>query len=304
MKTDNTHRPIAEELSRPKTAIRWLVPSQETQEMLEEVIPLREPPTSGKEVKRSRSRLVVQQFLRDGRSVYLKRYKVKTPGRKAASLVHPSKVKREYTVSQAALERGLPVAPVIGAAEIRQSGFLVESYIAHEAVEPSISLQELLENPTADLGPLSRKELLAAVAHLLVTVQQKGLEHDDLKSHHILLRRPLEKPPQFVLIDLDGARLHSGPLGLGAILNNLAQLNRSLWKKVPAPAERLQFLRELIRVHPRLEEQGVGRLWRRVAVLSALRRKKISRAERLRYRLQFELGGQIPRELYRILRES
>jgi len=292
------------QLDHHSASVRWLVPSKHERELLEPFVPFG-PDTEGREeIKRSRSRLVIRQQLADGRSVYLKRYWVKTRGRKAASLFHASKVKREYAVSRAAFDLGLPVARVVGGAEIRRGGFLVESYIAHEAVEPSVPLQALVQNPDADLGPLSRRDLLAALARFLLSIQIKGLEHNDLQSDHVLVRCPLSNPPEFALIDLDGARLHSTPLGLAAIVNNLVQLNRSLWGKVPLPQERLQFLRELIKVHPRLKEQGVARLWRRVAVLSALRREKRSYPKRLFYRSQFELRGQIPGQLQRILKKE
>lgn len=287
-----------------RASIRWQVPSQSEQELLEALVPFREPPEGAEEIKRSRSRLVVRVRLKNGRSAYLKRYRVKGWARQAASLLHPSKVKREYTICQEAKKRGLPVAPVIGAAEVQQSGFLVESYIAHEAVEPAVSLQELLRNPAADLAPLGREGLLKALAHFLVFMQENGVEHADLQSSHILVRLPIQLPPEFVLIDLDGARLHEGSLGREAVIRHLVQLNRSLWGKAPTPPERLQFLRELIKVHPRLVGLGARRLWYRVAFLSALRWGKKSRIERTFYSWKFIFSDRLPPHLRHILKEG
>lgn len=283
-------------------SVRWLVPSRREQQLLEALIPFDDLPDSAREIKRSRSRLVLKVQLKDGRSAYLKRYRVKSRPRQAASLVHPSKAKREYAVCREATQRGLPVASVIGAAEVRRHGLLLESYVAHKAVEPAASLQELLRNPQADLGPLSRKALLEALAGFVASIQESGIEHDDLQSSHILVRLPIQSSPQFVLIDMDGARLHPGPLGRREVIHHLAQLNRSLWGKAPTPRERLQFLRELIKVHPQLKGVRPKPLWERIALLSALRWGKKSRAQQEFYAWKFIFSGRFPPHLRQILK--
>jgi len=283
-------------------SIRWLVPSRREQELLEALIPFDDLPENAREIKRSRSRRVLQVRLKDGRSAYLKRYRVKSRPRQAASLFHPSKARREYTVCREARRRGLPVAAAVGAAEVRRHGFLLESYIAHEAVEPAVPLQELLRSPQADLGPLSRKALLKALAGFVASIQQSGIEHDDLQSSHILVRLPIQPSPQFTLIDMDGARLHPGPLDRREVIRHLAQLNRSLWGKAPTPRERLQFLRELIKVHPQLKGVRAKPLWERIALLSALRWGRKSRVEQEFYAWKFIFSGRFPPHLRQILK--
>ena len=256
------------------------------------------------EIKRSPTRLVLRTRLADGASVYIKRYLQTNWGRRIASRVHPSKARREYEVTLAALDRDIPAAPALAAAEVWDRGFLVENYIVLEAVEPAVSLGQALGETSPVAGGMTRGELLQVLARFLVSIQQKGFNHDDLRCDHILVRRPADRPPEFVLIDLDGARIHRGPLGFSQIVHNLVQLNRSTWGMAPTPAERLQFLRELIRVHPRLSDCRAPALWRRIAALSAIRRRKGSSGRQWLRRARFELFGQLSGKVQRTLKED
>jgi hypothetical protein len=280
--------------------IHWYGAREEDQALLEPLVPFRGTPPGGEISKRSRSRLGYRVPLEDGRAIYIKRYKVTGLRRRSAALAGPSKARREYNVSVWAEKRGLPVARVLGGADVYSHGRLRESYIAHEAFEPALTLEDITRAWNREASSGDRDQLRRDVAAMLVGVQQKGLEHVDLRAEHILVRQTEEGPAELCLIDLDNARRHRSPLGFSAIVRNLVQINRSMWYPQVSPFERLKFLREYIKVHPRLSNANTRDLWKRIAALSAIRKRKgprsmrfLVRGIRLWDRTRFELTGTI-----------
>jgi 3-deoxy-D-manno-octulosonic acid kinase len=78
-------------------------------------------------------------------------------------------------------------------------------------------------------------EELARVLGLVRRMHDRGLEHRDLNLGNLLIRR--DGDPQAWVIDLDGARLHPGPLPFGARQRALRRLERSYVKTChPQPA--------------------------------------------------------------------
>jgi hypothetical protein len=84
----------------------------------------------------------------------------------------------------------------------------------------------------------------------------------------------------------------------------MVQINRSTWGLGLSAWDRLRFLREFIKVHPRLGHYRAGPLWRRIALESALRRKKSPPFVRLQLRARDEFDDKIPEALRRVLKED
>jgi hypothetical protein len=276
---------------------KWLCNNSDLEKWYGKVIPFDAVPEGAEEIKRSRSRLVVRMPGPDGHPVYIKRYKIRTTVRQYASLLHHSKSRREISVHQAAEQQGIPVAPVVLGLDIRHNGILRESYLVQKEIPEAVAIQDWIisENFDPDM-------LIPKLARFLVDVQQKGFYHDDLRTDHILLRWKEKNHPEFFLIDLDNARLHNGPLGFEDIVNNLVQLNRSLFDTPLHPWLLLQFLREFTRVHPRLESRHPGPLWRRISFFSGLRKARPNPMRETWYRLQYEMTGDIPEPIKKILK--
>lgn len=282
----------------------WAAESIEVLDRFREICPFEHPPEGAGVAKISRSRFVIRIEWAPGQAVYIKRYRLLDWKRRAASWVHSSKVRRERELTEGAVRRGISVPRAMATLEIRRGGRLVESYLVQEAIEPAVSLETLLRR-SLHLEPLTEPDRFrAALIRFLTGIQQKGFKHEDLRIDHILIREPVSDSPVFVLIDLDGAKLSNGPLGLSRIVQNLVQLNRSTWGSGLSAWDRLRFLREFIKVHPRLGHYRAGPLWRRIAVESALRRKKSPSLERLRLRSRYEFNGKIPEALSRMLKEE
>jgi len=282
----------------------WAAESIEVLDRFRGLCPFERPPEGAEVAKTSRSRFVIRIEWAAGQAVYIKRYRLLDWKRRAASWIHASKVRRERELTEEALRRGIAVPRAMATLEIRRGGRLVESYLVQEAIEPAVSLEALLRQ-SPRLKPWAEPERFrAALIRFLIGIQQKGFKHEDLRADHILIRESAADPPGFVLIDLDGARLQNGPLGLSQIVHNLVQLNRSTWGLGLSAWDRLRFLREFIKVHPRLGHYRAGPLWRRIALESALRRKKSPPLERLRLRTRYEFQGKIPEALSRVLKEG
>jgi tRNA A-37 threonylcarbamoyl transferase component Bud32 len=131
----------------------------------------------------------------------------------------------ELVLARRLLGAGAPVADAVGAVVLRAPrgwrGFLLV-----REVEGAVDLEALLygASPTP---PLSRREALAAAGAAVRRLHDEGVEHADLHPKNLLVdgagRRVL-------VIDLDRARAHDGPLPPAARLRNLARLGRSVEK--------------------------------------------------------------------------
>lgn len=286
--------------------LHWFCRSDEDQKLLEPLVPYGEPPSGARVVKQSRTRKVLRATLADNRAVYIKRYKIGSIPRRIASLVHTSKARREFQVNMEAERRQVPVARVLGGVEVEKNLTIRENYLIHEAVEPACDLKEYCQRfeKVSESEPLA--ELRRSLVRFLVEVQGKGFKHDDFRADHILVcdGDDSESGLQFVLIDLDNAAFRNGPLGYDDIVHNLVQLNRSLWGKWPSLWERLKFLREFIRVHPRLCNQSTLELWTRIAVLSVQRRRKDPWPIQVLDSARFEMTGKMPPHFRKDMRKA
>lgn len=114
------------------------------------------------------------------------------------------------------IERGLPG--------------LVRAWLAVEQIDDAIDLRQCFTSGR----PLESGEL-DTVLTLVRTMHERGLEHRDLNLGNLLLRRGGE--PEAWVVDLDGARLHAGPLPFVARQRALRRLERSYVKSChPHPA--------------------------------------------------------------------
>jgi hypothetical protein len=111
-------------------------------------------------------------------------------------------------------------------------------------------------------------EALAKAMALVRRMHERGLEHRDLNLGNLLIRTG--RVPEAFVIDLDGARLHPGPLGFRACQRALRRLERSYVKAChpgPAPADvREAFYREYTAGDTRLASRlgrgrSLGRVW-------------------------------------------
>lgn len=278
-------------------SIIWLGESETGRSLLPSIIPFEKLPLGAELIKQAPTRIVVRVTLPDGRAAFVKRYRLKSCFHRMASWVHASKARREYQVSLQAAEAGIPVAPVLGAAEVYHRGLLFESYVIQESVEPARSLLQLLRHGVLKERSEDFRRISGNLAGFTVFAHDHGFLHDDFRTDHILLKKFTEDSPEFILIDLDNSRLLKRPLTRKEVLQNLVQLNRSLWKDPPGPLSRMRFLRTLIRIHSGLRGCNPRVLFRQVFVCSAIREYRLPFWRRIPEWIRFQVTGQIPEQL-------
>ncbi len=125
------------------------------------------------------------------------------------------------TVPLAALRRGVATVEPIGLLVERGPLGLQRGWLATTDVTAASSLAERLASPT----PPASAELVLVLA-LIRGMHDRGVDHRDLNLGNVLLRpTPAGLVP--LVIDLDRARLHAGPLPFRLRARALCRLERS-----------------------------------------------------------------------------
>jgi len=129
-----------------------------------------------------------------------------------------------------AARSGIATPAPIGLLIERGRPGLVRAWLAVEQIDDAIDLRACFRS-----GRPPESGELDAVLSLVRTMHERGLEHRDLNLGNLLLRRGGE--PTVWVVDLDGARLHGGPLPFVARQRALRRLERSYVKTChPRPA--------------------------------------------------------------------
>jgi tRNA A-37 threonylcarbamoyl transferase component Bud32 len=177
--------------------------------------------------------------LPSGRSARLKRLH---RGGWAASLWRDRYAGRErlldnLRVPLEAARRGVPTAAPLALLIERAGAGLHRAWLAVEELDAA----DLRTRLAAGSPPST--EQLGATLSVVRRMHERGIEHRDLNLGNLLVGDG-PGPPAFV-IDLDGARVHDGPLSFRARLRGLRRLERSYVKCCyPGPAS--EELRRLI----------------------------------------------------------
>jgi 3-deoxy-D-manno-octulosonic acid kinase len=137
---------------------------------------------------------------------------------------------RNVTVPLEALLRGIATAVPVALLMVPGPPGLFRGWMAFEELEDVRDLATCLSGP----APPGTDEL-AHVARLVRAMHDAGLEHRDLNLGNLLLRRA-DGAAQAFVIDLDGARLHAGPLPFRLRQRALRRLVRSHAKIVDPTA--------------------------------------------------------------------
>ncbi len=197
-----------------------------------------------------------------------------------ASILRPSKARREAAIARAVVARGFEAALPIAVGEERRLGRLGRSFSVI-AERPGRDLRALLADPTTPRE--RRRELVLGFARLARRLHDAGVDQDDFSPNNFLAT----PGDAFVLLDFE--RCHVGaPLGERrfALLAKLQRHGLGVSR-----AERLRF------VDAYLDPQG-GRAARRAAfekIAYALRRIR-ARDARHAARGAFRAGRHVRRE--------
>jgi tRNA A-37 threonylcarbamoyl transferase component Bud32 len=166
------------------------------------------------------------------KTVYIKQHNALSIGHRLASLFLPSAAMRSLRGAVTLLQEGYATAKPVAAVEYRNWGVLIKSLYFSEEVPGAKTVDAFWREELALLrgadGYRQRRAFLRTLAHLLRSLHQTRIYHNDFKASNILIldgQAPVEE--RFSLIDLQGLRKCFYVSGRRRI-KNLAQLDRTL----------------------------------------------------------------------------
>jgi serine/threonine protein kinase len=206
---------------------------------LEQVLTRSPDPASYKEskiIKSERKIMVVRLPLEVGgtiKSVYMKQHSALSLGHRLASLCrYPSAAMRSLSGALALLEKGYATSAPVAAVEYRRWGVLLKSLYVSEEISDAKTVETFWRDELSALkgvaGKTRRRFFLRRLAHLLRSLHENRIYHNDLKASNILVPdRGAASETIFSLIDLQGLR-KCFFVSSRRRIKNLAQLNRTL----------------------------------------------------------------------------
>lgn len=131
----------------------------------------------------------------------------------------------ELVLHRRLLGAQVPVADAVGAVALRgATGW--RGFLLMREVEVAIDLEAFLYDPSVHPGVFPR-EALAEAGRAVRALHDAGVSHADLHPKNLLLEG---RTGRVLVIDLDRARAHDGPLPDATRLENLVRLGRAVEK--------------------------------------------------------------------------
>lgn len=128
--------------------------------------------------------------------------------------------------------RGVPTPAPVALLIVSGPPLFYRAWIAFDVVDGARDLAACLRVRDGALDPVP------AAMRLVRDMHEQGLEHRDLNLGNILITARDGALPEAIVIDLDRARLHAGPLSTPLRLRSLRRLERSYEKLIGPFAER------------------------------------------------------------------
>lgn len=186
--------------------------------------------------------------------------------RPLADLLRGSPARRAWRAGHGLRFRGIGAARPLAFVERRRFGLPISSAVLLE----DLSADAPADRAALDVpGTYDPGAVVAALGRVALLLHRAGVQHDDLKASHVLLRATAAGP-EARLIDLEGVRLDVSLSDARRIVA-LAQLNASLPDAYPA-ADRCDAFACYARALP--FTRGAARALERVVELSLARRHR------------------------------
>ena len=184
---------------------------------------------TGELIKRSPMRIIFSASIPAGKKelpLIIKIYRRGRLGDWIKANVCGSKARREWRITTAAAERGLPTVVPVAYGERRRSGILMESYLLTVRLFNCVTLEESLfsDDGTLRADARTRRELIALLATLLRRMHDYGIYHQDLHPGNFLVETLPSGEKCIYLLDLHRASARPS-LALKHRIKSLAQFN-------------------------------------------------------------------------------
>lgn len=180
-------------------------------------------------IKKSPMRIIFAASIPAGKKelpVVIKIYRRGRLGDRIKANLFGSKARREWRITTAAAERGLPTVVPVAYGERRRLGILRESYLLTVRLFDCVTLEEALfsEDGTLRADAKTRRRLIRILAALLRRMHDDGIYHQDLHPGNFLVETLASGEKRIYLLDLHRASLRP-TLALKNRIKSLAQFN-------------------------------------------------------------------------------
>ncbi len=180
-------------------------------------------------IKRSPMRMIFAASIPAGRKelpIIIKIYRRGRLGDWIKANLFGSKARREWRITTAAAERGLPTVTPVAYGERRRFGILMESYLLTVRLFNCVTLEESLfsEDGTLRANAKTRRQLIGLLAALLRRMHDDGIYHQDLHPGNFLVETLPSGEKRIHLLDLHRASARP-TLALKHRIKSLAQFN-------------------------------------------------------------------------------
>lgn len=180
-------------------------------------------------IKRSPMRMIFAASIPAGRGelpVVIKIYRRGRLGDWIKANLFGSKARREWRITTAAAERGLPTVTPVAYGERRRFGILMESYLLTVRLFDCVTLEEALfsEDGTLRADAKTRRQLIRLLAALLRRMHDDGIYHQDLHPGNFLVEALPSGEKRIHLLDLHRASAKPA-LAIKHRIKSLAQFN-------------------------------------------------------------------------------
>ncbi|HHT9106635.1 MAG TPA: lipopolysaccharide kinase InaA family protein, partial [Candidatus Wujingus californicus] len=109
----------------------------------------------------------------------------------------------EISISEFALQRGIPSAEVIAITQKRIFGIFYKATFVSKEIKGAIDILQFLKETPLEFIQKSKKSVIFALVRLIRNMHDAGIYHADLHLKNILLRKNLNGEFQAYIIDLD-----------------------------------------------------------------------------------------------------
>ena len=184
---------------------------------------------TGQLIKRSPMRIIFSASVTAGKKelpLIIKIYRRGRIGDWIKANVCGSKARREWRITTAAAERGLPTVAPVAYGERRRFGILTESYLLTVRLFNCVTLEESLfsDDGTLRADARTRRHLIVLLATLLRRMHDYGIYHQDLHPGNFLVETLPSGEKCIYLLDLHRASARPS-LALRHRIKSLAQFN-------------------------------------------------------------------------------
>jgi serine/threonine protein kinase len=160
-------------------------------------------------------------------------------------LFRSSKAMKSWIAAHGLRVLRIPTAKPMALIEERRWRVLGDSFLIMEDLTDFPAIDRYVKSTFPINGPSDRLEekraFIAAFAHTMRSLHDRGLFHKDLKAANILIKKTGNLNWKFYLIDLDGVSFEKGPLKASMRIVNLIQINASIPVQISS-TDRLRFL--------------------------------------------------------------